>query len=150
MFALGFFADSAPLQRVRAKPSPGGARRSVEKKSREEDQMPRGCRQTVAVLLLTTVAAVAAPAQAADKKTVTITGTDDYSYAFDPGKLRVDKGTKVHWSWDSNAPHNVTFTKLGEASQTASSGSYSLKFKRAGTFKYVCSVHGFKGRVIVG
>src|SRR5436189_57045 len=88
---------------------------------------------------------VAAAAAAA-----TIAGHGDATYAFSPDKVHVDKGATVHWSWDSNAPHNVTFDSLGEASDTGDSGSYKLKFKRAGTFKYECSVHGFKGKVIVG
>jgi plastocyanin len=112
--------------------------------------MPRGRRQIIAALLLATAIAAVAPAQASDKKTVTIAGADDASYAFDPDKLHVDKGTTVHWNWDSNAPHNVTFTGLGVASSTGDSGTYQRKFKKAGTFKYVCSVHGFKGKVIVG
>ena len=112
--------------------------------------MPPVSAKVVAALLIATAFAVAGPATAADKKTVTIKGHDDASYAIKPDKQRVDKGTTVHWSWDSNAPHDVTFDELGEFSDTVSSGSYKLKFKKAGTFKYVCSVHGFKGKVIVG
>ena len=106
--------------------------------------------KTVAALAVAAVFAAAAPATAADKKAVTITGNDDASYAFSPGKVHVGKGSTVHWNWSSNAPHNVTFKRLGEASDTGDTGSYKLKFKKAGTFKYVCSVHDFKGKVIVG
>ena len=112
--------------------------------------MARPRMKTTAALLIAMAFAVAAPAAATDKKVVKIVGDDDASYAFDPGKVHVDKCTTVHWSWDSNAPHNVTFKKLDEASDTGDSGSYKLKFKKAGTFKYVCTVHGFKGKVVVG
>jgi plastocyanin len=112
--------------------------------------MPRVHPKALAALLIATAFALAAPATATDKKTVTITGHNDATYAFKPDKLRVDKGTTVHWNWDSNAPHDVTFDQLGEFSDTVSRGSYKLRFKRAGTFKYVCSVHGFKGKIIVG
>jgi plastocyanin len=101
-------------------------------------------------MLIAAALTAVAPAVASDKKTVAIAGNDDASYAFKPDTLHVAKGSTVHWSWDSNAPHNVTFAKLGEASDTADSGTYKLRFKKAGTFKYECSVHGFKGKVVVG
>jgi len=112
--------------------------------------MTLGRPQIPAILVAAGALAVAAPATASDKQTVNIAGSNDATYAFSPDKVRVDKGSTVHWSWDSNAPHNVTFKGLGEASDTGDRGSYKLKFKQAGTFKYVCSVHGFKGKVIVG
>jgi plastocyanin len=98
------------------------------------------------------VFAIAGPASATDvakSPKVTITGDDLSNYAFSPGTVHVKKGGKVKWNWSSNAPHNVTFKKLGQASDDATSGSYSLKFKQAGTFKYVCTIHGFKGKVVV-
>jgi plastocyanin len=98
-------------------------------------------------------ALVAAPASASDvAKTpkVTITGSTTSDYAFSPGTVHVKKGGKVKWNWSSNAPHNVTFKKLGHASDDMTSGSYSLKFKKTGTFKYECTLHGFKGKVVVG
>ena len=114
----------------------------------------RSIQRLVAVTgVIALAAVVAAPASATDAaKTpkVTITGTNTGNYAFSPGTVHVKKGEKVKWNWSSNAPHNVTFKKLGEASDDASSGSYSLKFKKAGTFKYECTLHGFKGKVVVG
>ena len=100
--------------------------------------------------LIAAVFAVAAPATAADKTTVSITGQVLAIYAFDPGTVHVAKGSTVHWNWASNAPHNVTFKKLGEASDTMECGSFKLRFKQAGTFKYQCTIHGFKGKVVVG
>ena len=90
----------------------------------------------------------AAPSTAAGP-TVGIKGSTLASYSFKPKTVNVSKGTTVHWNWSSNAPHNVTFTKLGEHSATGASGSYKLKFKHTGTFKYHCTIHGFKGRVVV-
>jgi plastocyanin len=80
---------------------------------------------------------------------VTITGSKASDYAFSPATVTVAAGGKVHWKWSSNAPHNVTFKKLGEASDDMSSGSYTLKFKKAGTYKYECTIHDFKGKVVV-
>jgi plastocyanin len=98
-------------------------------------------------------AVAAAPASATDvakTPTVSITGSSLNDYAFSPTKVHVKKGGKVKWNWSSNAPHNVTFSKLGQASDDMSSGSYSLKFKKPGTYKYECTIHGFKGKVVVG
>jgi plastocyanin len=113
----------------------------------------RSIQARFAVLGVVALAAVvAAPASASDvAKTpkVTITGSNINDYAFSPATVHVKKGGKVKWSWNSNAPHNVTFKKLGEASDDATKGSYSLKFKKAGTYKYECTIHDFKGKVVV-
>ena len=55
--------------------------------------MPPVSAKVVVALLIATAIAVAAPATAADKKAVTITGHNDVTYAFKPDRLRVDKGT---------------------------------------------------------
>jgi plastocyanin len=93
--------------------------------------------------------AFAGSTSAAAGPSVSITGDAIDNYAFAPSTVNVDKGAKVNWSWDSNAPHNVTFKKLGKASETGASETFHLKFKKAGTYKYMCTVHGFKGKVIV-
>ena len=80
---------------------------------------------------------------------MTITGTSSADYAFSPGTVSVKKGGKVSWSWSGSAPHNVTFSKLGIASGDSSNGSFKHKFKDKGTFKYTCTIHGFKGKVVV-
>jgi Plastocyanin len=80
---------------------------------------------------------------------VGITGSSIANYKFQPKTLSVSKGTTVHWNWSSNAPHNVTFPKLGKHSATRANGSYKLKFKHTGTFKYHCTIHGFKGKIVV-
>jgi plastocyanin len=90
--------------------------------------------------------ASAAPSTAG-APTVTIKGTVTYRFA--PKKVTVKKGTAVNWSWNSNTIHNVTFRKLGKHSKTTSQGSYKLTFKHKGTFKYLCTVHGFTGKVVV-
>jgi plastocyanin len=81
--------------------------------------------------------------------TVTITGTTTSDYAFMPRTARIKKGKKVKWAWSSNAPHNVTFKTLSKHSQTGDTGSFSARFKKPGTYRYFCSVHGFTGKVVV-
>jgi plastocyanin len=83
------------------------------------------------------------------KHHVTIAGTTDSTYAFAPKKLKIKKGQTVNWSWMSNAAHNVTFTSLGKHSSTGASGSFKLKFSKKGTFNYLCTIHGFQGKIVV-
>jgi plastocyanin len=111
-------------------------------------------RRSVTALLLVLAALLAASAPAAttsaSKRSVTIAGSGG-SYAFSPKKLTIKHGKKVTWSWTSDAEHNVTFSKLGgKHSKTASSVSgFSVKFKNKGTYKYMCTVHGFTGKIVV-
>jgi plastocyanin len=80
---------------------------------------------------------------------VGITGTSTSDYGFQPRTLKVKKGTRVTWAWQSNAPHNVTFTKSGQKSRTGQTETFKHRFKKAGTFRYFCSVHGFTGKIVV-
>jgi plastocyanin len=96
------------------------------------------------------IAALFAASSTAAGPTVRIKGSTLATYHFKPKTVNVSKGTTVHWSWSSNAPHNVTFSKLGKHSATGSSGTYKLTFNHRGTFRYLCTVHGFRGKVVVG
>jgi plastocyanin len=107
-------------------------------------------RLTILVILGVAALGLLVVGSAVASPTVGITGDSSSTYAFAPKTVGVGKGAKVHWSWDSNAPHNVTFKKLGAASSTTASGSFKLKFKQAGAYKYVCTIHDFKGKVVVG
>lgn len=90
--------------------------------------------------------ALAAPSGARRANNVTIKGSLNYS--FSPKTIKIDKGEAVHWNWDSNDVHNVTFSSK-KHSKTRKKGSYKLTFKKAGTFRYLCTVHDFHGKVVV-
>jgi plastocyanin len=70
---------------------------------------------------------------------------------FHPGTLNIHRGDRVSWLWrDGETEHNVTFH--GFHSRTQSSGSYTVRFTRAGTFNYHCTIHveeGMRGRIVV-
>jgi plastocyanin len=73
---------------------------------------------------------------------------DDF---FTPNNIQVSPGATVTWTWASTAAlHNVTFAD-GVASATLAGGSsYSRTFSTAGTFSYVCTLHGgMTGSVVV-
>ena len=55
--------------------------------------------------------------------------------------VRVQAGGTVRWAWQGNNPHNVTFAG-GPATNTQTEGSFERTFATAGTFSYLCTVHG--------
>jgi plastocyanin len=57
--------------------------------------------------------------------------------------VSVKRGDTVKWEWEGDNPHNVT-VKSGPAkfkSKTQSSGTYSKKVTKKGTYKIVCTIH---------
>jgi plastocyanin len=96
------------------------------------------------------LAVLAAPVSGAGRH-VTIKGDYYTGYKFKPKTVEIVKGKTVHWSWDSDTAHNVTFTKLGgKHSKTKRKvDDFKVTFKNTGTFRYTCTVHGFGGKVVV-
>jgi plastocyanin len=63
---------------------------------------------------------------------------------FSPKTVTVKKGTTVKWSWKTGGvPHNVI--GKGFKSKTAATVTFSKKFTKKGTYKYVCSIHKAQG-----
>ena len=93
-------------------------------------------------LLLVPAAAGSATSERATKK------VSAYNNVFKPKSITVSKGTRVTWVVKEGA-HNVK--GRGFSSPVMTKGrSYSKKFKRGGTFRYVCTLHsGMKGKVVV-
>jgi plastocyanin len=81
--------------------------------------------------------ALAIPAFAATK---TVTVKDN---VFGPKSITVHKGTTVKWVWKGKAPHNVKVTKGPQkfASSIKTSGTFSKKLSKAGTYTIVCTIH---------
>jgi plastocyanin len=94
-----------------------------------------------------TPALAAAPPRAHATSTTTVTLKD---ISFKKSTVKIAKGGSVKWVWkDGDTPHNVTFAT--RHSKTQKSGSYTLRFARAGTFTYHCTIHpGMDGKVVVG
>lgn len=91
--------------------------------------------------------ASAAAARPAPKPTITIDG-----YAFHPATLTVKKGTAVIWVNKDDDVHTIKSTAGPETfnSPALDSGTkYGFVFHRAGTYRYVCSVHPYMHGVIV-
>ena len=92
----------------------------------------------VAVAASLGVAVAGVPAQAGSSKTVAVKNN-----SFSPTSVKIKKGSKVVWKWtQGGVPHNVT-PASGAGSKTSSKKgfTYSKTFSKAGTFKYVCTIH---------
>jgi len=88
-------------------------------------------------------------AQTSAVRTVTIK-----DIAFKPGKITVGRGTEVRWLFrDGPTFHNV---KSGakprfRGSRDMRKGAFSKRFRRAGRYRYMCTLHplAMKGVVVV-
>jgi plastocyanin len=111
------------------------------------------CRRLTAIALFSVAATAAAgvPAgafgsgHAASTHTVTL-----HELRFHPATLTIHRGDRVKWVWRDETEHNVTFH--GFHSHTQETGTYTVRFTHAGTFKYHCTIHveeGMKGKIIV-
>ena len=64
-------------------------------------------------------------------------------FKFSPKTITVKRGDTVRWSWSGSVPHNVKGS--GFKSRTAARVTYSRKFNRRGTYRYVCTLHTRQG-----
>lgn len=103
-----------------------------------------------AALLAIGAGGVLGTAAASSAATVRIKGID-----FSPHTLTVRKGTTVTWKFldgDTDTPHNVASrgTKRFRSSATKQDGTYSVRFTKTGTYRYVCTIHpNMKARIVV-
>jgi plastocyanin len=73
--------------------------------------------------------------------TVTV-GTAAGGLGFNPADITIPVNGTVTWNWNSGGVvHNVTFQD-GSTSGDKASGSYQKSFPTAGTFSYLCTIHG--------
>jgi plastocyanin len=72
-------------------------------------------------------------------------------FSFEPKQLTVPVGSKVTWTFQDSAKHNVTAKAPGLRSADLSGGaSYSFTFAEKGSYAYVCSIHQYMtGTVVV-
>jgi len=108
-------------------------------------------RATIALALalsLALIAAAAVPAGAARTKRVTVEDID-----FSPQTVKIRRGDRVRWTWkDAPTPHNVRSrgSRRFKGSGTKTEGTHTVRFRRRGTYRYVCTIHlNMEGRVIV-
>ena len=67
--------------------------------------------------------------------------------AFKPRSAAVNKGSALTWAWKGHRRHNVYFysgPRAGRPRNCSSrrSGTCKRRFRRAGSYGYVCTLHG--------
>ena len=95
----------------------------------------------VAVLLAAASAVLAVPALAATRSVKV--GDDYFVRKGSVPTVTVKKGTKVTWRWTGKDMHNVAVTKgpVKFRSSFKTSGTFSKKLTRTGTYTLVCTIH---------
>ena len=92
---------------------------------------------SILAAVLVAAALLAVPALAATKS---VTVGDTF---FKAKAITVSKGTTVKWVWRGKLPHDVK-VKSGPAkfkSTVKTSGSYSKRLTRSGTYRIICTIH---------
>ncbi len=106
-------------------------------------------RRRLALLALVPLAfAPGAAAGAAGTRTVVL-----QDIAFKPGTVTINRGSSVSWRWDDGrVAHNVRSvgSRRFAGSALKSTGTHRVTFRKAGTYRYTCTVHpGMDGTVRV-
>ena len=99
-------------------------------------------RKLLVALLIAAASAVLATQALAATRSVKI-GDDYFVRKGSVPTVTVKKGTKVTWRWSGKDLHNLAVTK-GPAkfrSSFKSSGTYSKRVTRTGTYTIVCTIH---------
>ena len=99
----------------------------------------------VAAALLALVVPASAGSAVSERATKRVSASNNY---FSPKSIKVSRGTKVTWVIRRGV-HNVRGRGLNSPNLTKGR-TYSKKFKRSGTYRYVCTLHsGMNGKVVV-
>jgi plastocyanin len=92
-----------------------------------------------ALAALAAAAVATVPAHAGASKSVSVKNN-----SFSAKTVSLKKGDKVVWKWtQGGVPHNVTPASGSAGSATSSKKGFTFTktFSKAGTFKYVCTIH---------
>ena len=66
-----------------------------------------------------------------------------FDNGYNPTSVHVAPGGTVTWVWTGNNAHGVTFDDGTIAASTIQTvGIYTVRFPRAGSFSFFCTVHG--------
>jgi plastocyanin len=102
----------------------------------------------LAAVGLVQAATAAGGDDASSARTRSVSVRDDF---FSPKRRTIDSGDSVRWVWREDNPHNVRFRKVPRGaskrpgSQTKSNGTFTRKFRKRGTYRYVCTIHEDSG-----
>jgi plastocyanin len=109
-------------------------------------------RSLSAILLSGLILGIAAPALGETR------GVAVKDNSFAPKRANAAPGDSIRFAWDGQNPHDVKFTKAPRGAKPRncalkSSGSCKRKVKKAGVYRYVCTIHlqsdNMRGRIVV-
>lgn len=100
-------------------------------------------RKLLVVSLLAAVGALLMAAPALSKAKHVEVDDNYFVHKGKPPTVTVKAGSKVEWEWEGAFPHNVTVTKgpVKFHSKTQTSGTFTKRLKKAGTYKIICTIH---------
>ena len=100
-------------------------------------------RKLIVVAISACALAVLAAGAMAATKSIKV-GDDYYVRASGVPKVTVSKGTTVRWRFAGDNPHSVTVSKgpVRFNSGLKTSGTYSKKLRKRGTYTIYCTIHG--------
>jgi plastocyanin len=75
------------------------------------------------------------------RATVTVTRVKVVNFAFRPRSLTISAGTKVRWVVREGTHSTTSNTGLWNSGVMSQGEAFGRVFRKAGTFKYHCSVH---------
>ncbi|HEX2426249.1 MAG TPA: cupredoxin domain-containing protein [Actinomycetota bacterium] len=97
------------------------------------------------------VASVRVPSNRALSAATSVQRVKIVNFAFKPKTITITKGTKVKWTNRGTVNHTTTSNSgVWDSGPLAPGQTFSRLFKRAGTFRYHCSIHStMHGKIIV-
>ena len=100
-------------------------------------------RKLIVIAIAACALAVLAAGAMAATKSIKV-GDDYYVRASGVPKVTVTKGTTVRWRFAGDNPHTVTVSRgpVKFNSGMKTSGSYSKKLRKRGTYTIYCTIHG--------
>ena len=100
------------------------------------------------VIAAVAIGSLGASVAEASTRTVRISGIE-----FRPSSITIQRGDYVRWRFaDPRVSHNVKSrgTLRFRSSETKLTGTHTVRFRRAGTYRYVCTIHpNMRGKVVV-
>jgi plastocyanin len=71
------------------------------------------------------------------------------NFAFSPSVLTVKQGTKVTWTNQDSAPHQIK-SETFNSDSLGQGESFNFTFSNKGSFNYICSIHpSMTGKIVV-
>lgn len=112
--------------------------------------MTRKTRLLLGVVVAVASLALATPAQTATTKSVKV-GDNYFVRAKGVPTVTVKHGTTVRWHFAGHSFHDVAVSSgpVKFKSKVMSSGSFSKRLTKKGTYKIYCTIHGAKDQSMV-